>query len=66
MVEVTASSLRVRSQPNTKDKPVTNVKKGQKISVSGYVENGEAIGGNGKWFKSEKGNYLWSGGVKSV
>ncbi len=65
-VEVTASSLRVRKQPNTKDKPVTTVQKGQKIRVTGYVENGESVRGNSKWYKSQKGNYIWSGGVKPI
>ncbi len=65
-LEITASSLRVRPEPNTKKSPVTSLKKGQKVKVVGYVENGESVSGNSKWYKSEKGNYLWSGGVKSV
>ena len=64
-VEITASSLNVRSEPNTKKSPVLSIKKGQKVKVVGYVE-GESVGGNSKWYKSEKGNYLWSGGVKVV
>jgi N-acetylmuramoyl-L-alanine amidase CwlA len=34
------------------------------LNYKGWVEDGDNINGNTKWFKDENGNYFWSGGVE--
>ncbi len=36
---------------------------GASLDYVGWVSDGEAVNGNPKWFKTENGEYFWSGGV---
>lgn len=53
-----------RSQPSTKVVIAGQAYLGQIIKFVGFVSDGENIGGNSKWFKTEDGNYFWSGNVE--
>jgi len=52
-----------RGEPNTKAPVVGVLMAGAELKYVGYVENGENINGNAKWFKEANGNYFWSGAV---
>jgi putative chitinase len=58
------SNLRIK--PLTKANIISTLSPGQIIKFIGWVNNGENVSGNTKWFKTEKGDYLWSGNVEVV
>lgn len=64
LTTVTVDVLNVRKEPNSKAalSGSKQVKKGQTFTVVGTVK-GEEVRGNSTWLKSDKGNYLWSGGT---
>ncbi len=57
----------VRKQANTKSVLSGSrfLKKGDKFEAVEIV-NGESVSGNNKWYKSKKGNYVWSGGLTRI
>lgn len=66
-VEITATKLFLRSgAPKTSVSKVKFYSTGEKVQYVGYVTNGDSVSGNSKWYKTAKGNYFWSGGVKPV
>ncbi|MCX6248536.1 MAG: N-acetylmuramoyl-L-alanine amidase, partial [Bacteroidetes bacterium] len=52
-----------REKPSTQAAIVEIVNPGASVSYTGFVDNGESVNGNPKWFKDQNGNYFWSGGV---
>lgn len=63
--KVTSSSrLNIRSAPDTFKAPVNVVEAGVQLAYDGYVNNGEKINDNSKWYYTEEGNWFWSGGVR--
>ena len=61
------SVANVRSQPHT-GAPLAGSQKlqpGQTFQYSAIVD-GESVSGNNKWYRSTKGNYVWSGNVKKI
>ncbi|MFT6501317.1 MAG: hypothetical protein ACJASQ_001429 [Crocinitomicaceae bacterium] len=63
-VECITEGLRLRSTPDTKHSYVGTVPKGTILKYVSVVNNGQSVGGNSKWYKSDHGLYFWSGGVK--
>lgn len=63
-VRVDKEEAAVRSEPNKNAKQVGSkvLYKGNTFEAIGTVE-GENVGGNNIWYKSWKGNYVWSGGL---
>lgn len=63
-VRVDKKEAAVRSEPNQNATQVGSkvLYKGNTFEAIGTVE-GENIGGNNIWYKSWKGNYVWSGGL---
>lgn len=61
---VIVPALNVRSQPNTGGAIVGSgvLYQGDRFQYTAVVD-GQDVGGNNKWLKSIKGNYVWSGGV---
>jgi murein DD-endopeptidase MepM/ murein hydrolase activator NlpD len=60
-------NLNVRTgAPSTKAGISKTVASGQSISYVGYVNDGEVITGNSKWYLSQDGDFFWSGGVKKT
>lgn len=58
----------VRSQPNSNTGALAGSKylyKGNTFQAVGTVE-GENVSGNNIWYKSWKGNYVWSGGLTRI
>ena len=49
--------------PNTKAPVARVVPVGMLLPFTGWVENGQSINGNSKWYLDKEGNYFWSGGV---
>ncbi|RFM36428.1 N-acetylmuramoyl-L-alanine amidase [Chitinophaga silvisoli] len=58
------SRLNIRSAPDTHKAPVNIVEPGIQLAYDGYVNNGEKINNNSKWYYTEEGSWFWSGGVK--
>lgn len=52
-----------KGEPSTKATVVQIAYAGTKLDYIGYVEDGESINGNTKWYKDANGNFFWSGGV---
>lgn len=67
-VRVDKETACVRNQPNSKIGALAGsryLKRGAKFQASGTVV-GENVSGNNIWYKSWKGNYIWSGGLIRV
>lgn len=68
VVRVDKAEANVRTEPNTTSKLVMQpggadcLKKGDTFKAVGVVD-GENVNGNNKWYKSAKGNYVWSTGL---
>jgi N-acetylmuramoyl-L-alanine amidase CwlA len=62
-VRVTVKLNVRRGEPNTKVPVAEIVMSGSLLGYVGYVENGQSINGNAKWYKDANGNFFWSGGV---
>ena len=56
----------LRKYPSTQNTAVRQISVGQTIKFIGFVDDGENIKSNSKWFKTEDGNYFWSGNVEAV
>lgn len=39
---------------------------GTELDYSGWVDDGESINGNPRWYRDANGNYFWSGGVTPI
>lgn len=70
MVRVDKSEANVRKEPNTKAALVPQpgadcLKKGDTFKAVGTV-TGESVNGNNIWYKSAKGNYVWSEGLTKI
>ena len=65
-VQVTVPTLFVRGAPNTQA-PLAGSQRLNNGDVFAVVEivGGESVEGNNKWWKSAKGNFVWSGGTTS-
>ena len=55
-----------KGQPSTSVAVVRQVSVGEIIKFVGSVDDGESVGGNAVWFKTEDDNYFWSGNVQVV
>ncbi len=70
-VRVDKNEANVRREPNTTSKTVPQpggasfLVRGDTFVAVGTVV-GENVGGNNIWYKSAKGNYVWSGGLTRV
>ncbi len=70
-VRVDKSEANVRKEPNTKSAIVPQpggaprLFKGDTFIAVGEVK-GEKVQGNDIWYKSAKGNYVWSGGLTKI
>lgn len=70
-VRVDKLEANVRKEPNTTSAIVMQpggvdcLKRGDTFKAVGIVE-GENINGNNKWYKSAKGNYVWSSGLTKI
>lgn len=67
-VRVDKEKACVRNQPNSKTGALAGsryLKRGTTFQASGTVI-GENVSGNNIWYKSWKGNYLWSGGLTKI
>ena len=53
-------------QPSTKVSVSGKVSAGSMMRFIGWVVDGESVAGNTKWFKTDSGEYLWSGNVEIV
>jgi N-acetylmuramoyl-L-alanine amidase len=60
----TTVRLNIRSSPDRNQAPLTTIDAGTRIAFDGYVEQGESVSGNSKWFYTANGTWFWSGGVK--
>ena len=64
----TAKALRdlnVRGgQPSTQSAIAGYALAGQILAFVGWVTDGDSVNGNAKWFKTQEGNYFWSGNVE--
>ena len=65
-VRVDKAEANVRKEPNSRSALVPQpgadcLKKGDTFKAVALVD-GESVNGNNKWYKSLKGNYVWSGG----
>jgi N-acetylmuramoyl-L-alanine amidase len=59
----TNGKVNIRQAPNT-TVPVVNIVPGNiQLAYDGYVDNGENVSGNSKWYYTDEGNWFWSGGV---
>ena len=59
----TNGKVNIRQAPKT-TVPVVNVVPGNiQLAFDGYVDNGESVSGNSKWYYTDEGNWFWSGGV---
>lgn len=72
-VRVDKEKACVRTESNTNSKIVTQpsgrnyLAKGVVFNAVGIVEGQDPYGnGNNKWYKSQKGNYVWSGGLTRI
>ena len=71
-VRVDKAVANVRTQPNSKTGTLvkqpsgkTYLVKGNTFTAVGTVA-GETVNGNNIWYKSAKGNYVWSGGLTRI
>ena len=66
-VRVDKAEAAVRCQPNSKSALAGTriLKRGNTFKAVGTVI-GENVGSNNIWFKSAKGNYVWSGGLSRI
>lgn len=69
-VRVDKKEANVRKEPNTSSQIVPQpgalfLVKGDTFKAIGTVE-GETVNGNNIWYKSAKGNYVWSGGLTRI
>lgn len=67
-VRVDKEKACVRNQPNSKTGALAGSRyldRGAKFQASGTVV-GENVSGNNIWYKSWKGNYVWSGGLTRI
>jgi N-acetylmuramoyl-L-alanine amidase len=62
----TKNRINIRSQPNTKLKPVHTLDRNVQLAYDGFTEEGEKINNNGKWFYTNEGNWFWSGAVTTL
>jgi N-acetylmuramoyl-L-alanine amidase len=52
--------------PNATAKVAQTVPPGTLLTYTGWVENGQPINGNSKWYRDPNENFFWSGGVRPV
>ncbi len=67
-VRVDKEKACVRNQPNSKTGALAGsryLKRDAKFQASGTIV-GENVSGNNIWYKSWKGNYVWSGGLTRI
>ncbi len=66
-VRVDKAEAAVRCQPNSKSALAgSRILKRRDTFQAVAVVTGENVGGNNLWFKSAKGNYVWSGGLTRI
>lgn len=65
-VHVVANKLNVRSQPTSQSATAGSqqLTKGDIFTAVALIE-GESVNGNNKWYKSSRGNFVWSGGTST-
>lgn len=67
VLNVIVDRLNVRKgAPNTTAPIAQTLPKGQQVRYKSYVTDGQAVSGNSKWYQTQDGNYIWSGGVAVV
>jgi N-acetylmuramoyl-L-alanine amidase len=52
-----------KGAPETKSPLVRTYPPGVILPYVSWVDNGQSINGNSKWYKDKDGNYFWSGGA---
>ena len=55
-----------KGAPNSTAQIADTVLPGTMLTYAGWVEDGQSINGNSKWFQDPNGNYFWSGGVLAL
>lgn len=60
-------NLNLRQGAPRKTAPIAQtVPAGSELTYTSWVDDGEAINGNPRWYRDDKGNYFWSGGVTAL
>jgi N-acetylmuramoyl-L-alanine amidase CwlA len=62
-IEVTTivnANLR-KAEPSTQSPILMTIPKGTRLSMAGFVNNGEPVDGNPNWYKDDAGGFLWAG-----
>jgi len=52
-----------KGAPTTKAEVIEVANPGITVEFTGFVNNGEPVNGNAKWYKNAAGNYFWSGAI---
>lgn len=52
-----------KGEPSTQGPVVQLVPPGTALNYVGWIDNGESISGDAKWYKDANGNFFWAGGV---
>ncbi len=60
----TLTKLNIRKAPAKSAQAVSLVDAGIQLAYDGYVDDGDDVNGNKRWYYTEEGNWFWSGGVK--
>ena len=61
---IVSHSVNIRlGSPTTRASIVHVAGSGEQLPYVGFVDNGESVNGNPKWYKDKDGNYFWSGAV---
>lgn len=54
-----------KGAPSTRADVYQVISAGTRLAYSSVIDNGEPINNNPVWYKSQNGNYFWSGGVRT-
>lgn len=66
-LKVVVNKLNIRKGgPTTSAELSGSAVKGSTLRFIGYVNDGDSVSGNSKWYRLENGSYVWSGGVEVV
>jgi N-acetylmuramoyl-L-alanine amidase len=56
--------VNIRNGPNNTLVVVAIAPPNIQLAFDGYIDNGQTINGNARWYYTDEGNWFWSGGVK--
>lgn len=60
----TLTDINIRISADTGRAPFAKVPAGIQLAYDGFVEHGELVHGNSKWYYTNEGKWFWSGAVK--